>query len=302
MSRTIHRRPLLNVTRSLFAATAALAVTAGLQTTAASAAVPGLERVVKRSIEDSYNKSVVATCPAGKQLVGVGGELTGATGAAVIDDITPSPGLTSVTVTGYESYATTRSWSVTAVATCSTPVAGLQLVTARSAAGAGDATATCPTDKVALAAGADITGAYGGALIRDLRVKGGSWLPMRGAYVQAQNLNGYILASTSTRFVQAYAICAYALPGLEQVGAVKAAQADLHVQVDVSCPAGKRMLSGGAYVFQTQSSDVQYAEGKMVIDDIVPSADLTALRVVAYPSYGQMAPWSAGASGVCASV
>jgi hypothetical protein len=86
--------------------------------------LPGLERVTSTSASNSSNKSATATCPAGKVLVGLGGELIGASGEVVIDDYTPNEFLTSATVTGNEAVdldgAYAGNWSVTAYAICAT--------------------------------------------------------------------------------------------------------------------------------------------------------------------------------------
>ena len=86
--------------------------------------MPGLERVASTSVSNSSNKSATATCPAGKSLVGLGGELSGASGEVVIDDYTPNELLTSATVTGNEAIdldgAYAGNWTVTAYAICAT--------------------------------------------------------------------------------------------------------------------------------------------------------------------------------------
>lgn len=86
--------------------------------------LPGLERVSATSASNSSNKSVTATCSAGKKLVGLGGEISGGSGEVVIDDYTPSEFLTSATVTGNEAVdldgAYPSNWTVTAYAICAT--------------------------------------------------------------------------------------------------------------------------------------------------------------------------------------
>ena len=64
-------------------------------------------------------KSATATCPPGRRVVGAGGKSSGGAGEIVMDDMTPSEDLESVTVKGYEidpDYP--DNWSVTAVAKC----------------------------------------------------------------------------------------------------------------------------------------------------------------------------------------
>jgi len=50
------------------------------------AAVPGLVRVVATSPSNSLNKSVTATCPAGKRVYSAGGQITGGLGNVYMDE------------------------------------------------------------------------------------------------------------------------------------------------------------------------------------------------------------------------
>ncbi|WP_405064521.1 hypothetical protein OG474_23475 [Kribbella sp. NBC_01505] len=87
------------------------------------APLPGLQRVSATSVSDSTNyKSVTATCPAGKKVVGTGHEITGAQGQVYLDDVAPNPALTSVRVDAWEDQdGTAGNWSITAYAVCATP-------------------------------------------------------------------------------------------------------------------------------------------------------------------------------------
>jgi len=82
--------------------------------------VSGLVRVTAGSAFDNVNgKSATATCPTGKRVVGSGAEISGAIGAVVIDDLTPSANLTSVFATGYQVPGTAATtWSITTYALC----------------------------------------------------------------------------------------------------------------------------------------------------------------------------------------
>ena len=81
---------------------------------------PGLERVAVTSASTSDTKTVAVQCPAGKSLLGVGGEIDGGGGQVGVEDMIPGAGLTSVTVTGAEDEnGYTGSWTVTGYAVCS---------------------------------------------------------------------------------------------------------------------------------------------------------------------------------------
>ena len=77
-----------------------------------------LQRVAATSPNDSLNKSVTVTCPAGKRVLGTGSELFGATGRVTVDETIPNVALTSVLATGFEDGAFAGNWTITAYAIC----------------------------------------------------------------------------------------------------------------------------------------------------------------------------------------
>src|SRR5450755_3930654 len=83
-----------------------LATTAAMLavSTGTAAAAPGLERVYSppHAPDSTRSKSATATCPAGKRVVGAGGELIAANGRIVMSRITPDRALTRVTVVSLE--------------------------------------------------------------------------------------------------------------------------------------------------------------------------------------------------------
>ena len=94
---------------------------------------PGLERVSATSPLNSQNKSVAATCPSGKRLLGMGADLNSFVGQVLLDDLRPDAGLTNVTVNALEDETgNSTNWSVTAYAVCAAPVQGLARVSASS--------------------------------------------------------------------------------------------------------------------------------------------------------------------------
>ena len=106
------------------------------------------------------NKSVTATCPSGKRVLGTGGDLNTFVGQVLLDDMRPNAGLTNVTVNALEDETgNSTNWSVTAYAVCAAPVQGLTRVSAASAL---DSTsnrvvhAPCPGAKQLTGAGGDI--------------------------------------------------------------------------------------------------------------------------------------------------
>ena len=83
----------------------------------------GLQRVFAQAAPDSEEtKSVTATCPAGKHLLGLGGNTTGVGGEVILDDLRPDAALTNAKVTGFE-FSTSppdTDWGLTAYAICAT--------------------------------------------------------------------------------------------------------------------------------------------------------------------------------------
>ncbi|MFI6226453.1 hypothetical protein ACIBCR_03925 [Micromonospora echinospora] len=89
----------------------------------ASAAVPGLVRISATSPSSSDDfRSVTATCPAGKALVGTDYEITGGVGEVVVDDFSPNGGAatapTSVISGAYEEDAFAGNWDLRSYAIC----------------------------------------------------------------------------------------------------------------------------------------------------------------------------------------
>jgi hypothetical protein len=84
--------------------------------------LPGLTRESGRSPTDSDNKSAVARCPAGLQVVGVGGDITGGKGEVRMQSINPHVDKGGATVFAAEDRdGTDAPWTVRARAICATP-------------------------------------------------------------------------------------------------------------------------------------------------------------------------------------
>ncbi len=138
----------------------------------ASAALVGLERLGPATASTSSDKSITATCPAGKQLVGAGADVTPGDGHVLIEDIRPSPDLTKLTVKAVEDQTgTTANWFVQAFAICAQAPPGLQRVSATSATNSSTkgVAVSCPAGKRVLGVGGDINTSNGQILLDDLR-------------------------------------------------------------------------------------------------------------------------------------
>jgi hypothetical protein len=135
--------------------------------------VAGLQLISASVNSNSVTGSdVSAVCPAGKKVLGAGGELTAAGGQVVMDDILPDPALASVRVTGFEDgNGTASNWNVRAFAICANPLPGLQRIIATTVSNSvtgSRATAVCPAGKKLTGTGGDFTGALGEVVMDDI--------------------------------------------------------------------------------------------------------------------------------------
>jgi hypothetical protein len=82
--------------------------------------VPGLQRVAATSVGGSASvKEVIATCPAGKRVLGMGGDIRRAHGEVLMTALVPNHDLTGVRVTAREDdTGTDASWYAVAYAVC----------------------------------------------------------------------------------------------------------------------------------------------------------------------------------------
>jgi hypothetical protein len=137
------------------------------------APLPGMQYVSARPAGDSASlHSTTVSCPAGKKVLSVGGSAIGylapldSWGHFILDSLTPSADLGSVTVQGYEDEAgSTERWQVNASAVCAYPRPNQQRVSVSTSAGTADRTVTteCPAGTRPYSAGGGLTGARGQA-------------------------------------------------------------------------------------------------------------------------------------------
>lgn len=206
----------------------------------AAAAVPGLQVVsVTGAFDSATLKSVTATCPTGKRVVGTGFHLLGAQGDVVLDDVRPTA--TSVVVSaGEDQDGTTASWKITALAVCANPLPGLEIVTVTSAFGSStgkSAFAFCPSGKRVVGTGAALTNGFGQVSIGNLTISD------TGVFAFGiDDQDGY----TGGWSITAYAICANPLPGLTVTpGNGSASDSSTQKLVSANCTSGKVALGLG---------------------------------------------------------
>jgi hypothetical protein len=132
--------------------------------------LPGQVRVFNTSPNNSANKSVTVTCPAGTNVIGVGLQTDRGLGDVIIDRVAPNAGLTSVTVAGREDGALARNWDIIAYAVCANVLPGQVGVAASPPANSANKVrpAICPAGTVAIGGGGEAVGAGGRVLLREL--------------------------------------------------------------------------------------------------------------------------------------
>ncbi|MFI7706128.1 hypothetical protein [Nonomuraea sp. NPDC049480] len=275
-----------------------LIVFCGPLTGTASAAVPGLEVVSLTSASNSgFSKSVVASCPSGKNLLGTGGSVNSGLGKVVMDRIVPDSALTQVTVSARETeVGLSTNWSVTAYAICAAPVAGLQLATTSLSADSTakkNLTGLCP-------AGLNMTG-IGGAV-----GGGGGQVLLETVAPHITNTAGTVSASEDVTgysgnwSLTAYAICAFPLPGHEVVVTHSPDTATITKDSTATCTGGKRPIGlGGAVAVPPPTLG---AEGKVVLTHIMPQTLPHGAVSSGFETPGQPSAfvWHSSAYAVCA--
>lgn len=201
---------------------------------------PGLERVSATTALNSASKSVTASCPAGKRVLGVGADLNTFVGQVLLDDIRPNGGLTSVTVNALEDETgNSTNWSVTAYAVCAQPVQGLIRVSSTSALDSTTSrvvSAPCPAGRQLTGAGGDIN-TFNGQVVLDAS------FPDPGAtaagFAAFEDDNG----NASPWSLTAYGICA---DTAQRVVGQGNNNGNTFAAAEVTCPAGTRATGAGA--------------------------------------------------------
>jgi hypothetical protein len=248
----------------------------------------GLERVSFTTASNSSNKGAVATCPAGKRVLGTGAELDGAGRQVFVNAITPASGLNSVTVFAVEDDdGATANWSVTGYAVCANPVAGRQRVVATSTTGSPvlqSAQADCPTGKQLTGLGGDIAGGGGDVILDELE-------PTTTALTSALVVAGEDEDGTTANWsVRAFAICADAA---ERVVTTPIVSDSNDKEATANCPAPKQVTGAGG--------DITSGGGQVRLDRIVPGSGLTGVTVFGFEGApGFLGNWSVRAYAICA--
>lgn len=153
----------------------------------------------------SSSRSDTATCPFGKEVVGVGFDIgiTASEGEVHVTSIVPTSN--QVTVTAHEDdNGTSQSWGVTAYAVCATEPFGLEIVPSPSPATGGFDATTCPAGKTAIGGGGSVDAARSDVDLNSVKI--GSYMNQEFATAGAhEDRDG----TTLSWRVAATVICAF---------------------------------------------------------------------------------------------
>jgi hypothetical protein len=269
-----------------------LAGAAGILATLAQqapAAIVGLTQSSQTSVENSSNKAITATCPAGMKVLSAGADVTPGGGQVVIDALTPAGDLRSVKARAHEDdTGTADSWFVAAYATCAYPPAGLERVMAATPSNSSSKgiVAKCPAGKKLFGVGAEFDVTTGNVLIDNLTPNA----ELTSVTAHAVEDEDGTAANWSLR---AYAICATPIVGMERVKAVGVAGPGVSQVMNVQCPNGKGLLGGGG--------ETVGAKNQIVLDAVFPDVPVTTAGFAAWEDEtGTGKPWYLTVYGICA--
>jgi hypothetical protein len=251
-------------------------------------------RVTNTSLTNSNAFKLTPTpfCQGGKQIVGVGGDITGGNGQVTIQDFRVSSALTDATLHAFEDdTGFGGNWSLRAYGVCTTPLPGQELVTEATAVDSTSPKSTkagCPVGKQLVGMGVDTNPSGSGQVIVEDLIPNSI---LTTATVQAfEDVSGF----TGDWGLVAQAICADPVPGLELVSVDSEFDSDGH-SVTATCPAGKNLLGVAGSI----NAD---GNGQIVIDDLRPSANLRSVLLTALEvQTGSALQWNLTAHAICAS-
>jgi hypothetical protein len=278
---------------------AAVAMLGQLAGTAAPAAadpvqplVAGLTRVEDFNGYDGVTpKQVTVTCPAGTRVYSAGGRILKGEGTAVLDDLIPDAGLTSVTVKAYETAADDE-WGMIGYAMCGNGVLNLQRVSIESANNSlspKTVTPTCPGATKLYGIGAEVNNGVGNVVIDDLT----PLADLSGLTVTAYE-NGAFGGNWS---ITGYAICGNPVATMTRVTVSNpvplAAPNAVSPKTAIAspCPAGTQVHGGGG--------TITGGLGNVSLDDLLPS--LVSMHVTGFAIGGFAGNWRVTSYAICAS-
>ncbi|MFC9688332.1 hypothetical protein ACFTSF_07300 [Kribbella sp. NPDC056951] len=268
-------------------AAAVLIGTALISAQPAHAAVPDLQLVSETYGPDSSpSKSGSAQCPMTSHILGAGGEVVGGRGQTSLSTYTQIEREWGTTQADEDADGTAADWSLTSFAICTSGPyrSSVNGFSAYNSSTEKIVTTRCPAGEVTTSAGA---ASSGGSLVLDDAIPSADLTSVTVDVFEAQ------AGRTDDWSASASARCGAPLPGLQRVAATSPTDSAANKSVTATCPAGKKVVGTG--------HEIANGKGQVLLDDVVPSADLTSVRAEAFEDQdGTTNNWSVTAYAVCA--
>lgn len=260
----------------------------------ASASPAGLVMVSATSADNSTDfKSVSATCPTGKKVIGGAAQTFGwYTGYHVLVTQAYPDGVNNrYTVGAWEDEARTpESWTVTAYAICASPLPGLEYISTPWYDNISGTWALCSSGKKLVGMGGQISNSNGEVALVGLFPATG--LGRSETWV-SEDHTGY----APTYSVKSYSVCADPIAGQTLVSSTF--PNTLGIGISVACPVGKKVLSSGVRLSGTgTASTIFHGEGKFSL--AAPNSGLTSTYLSAEEYDNSNTPFNAQVVGICA--
>jgi hypothetical protein len=240
--------------------------------------------------DSNATKTASAACPAGKRVIGGGARVNGAQ-HVVLTRQEPVHGATAdsfVAAASEDEAGFAGSWALQSFAICAAPVAGLQIVSATSAASSPafqSLSASCPNGKFALGGGGKVNGGNGQVDLSTLAE--GGVVSSRTTAAGTEDANGF----AGNWSVTAFAVCANAAFADLAVVKVQSAQDSTDRKIiQADCPAGKRVTGGAAF-----------SSTPGVVESVSPDANRLRIQVIGRENSFTTGTWNVIAVAFCAS-
>ena len=278
---------------------------------ASASAVSGLQTVAQASGSDLQpRKTVTATCPPGKRVIGGGGFIqedgffdVGRPVLTQLRPVHPNHGRDAYVVSGARTQVGFfgEKWQIGAYAVCASPFGGVHIVPARTDPSFSLVQATaavCPGDERVIGSGARVSSLEGDVVLQVARPS------TPGDIVRAQG-HLKLFGQPRTWRVTAYAICVRrsALKNYRVVFTrSKERDSETRKEAFAACQPGQHLLSSGAAVTNVGPGSVSLQGIWPDTGSISPNVDTAATQAVAVENV----PWPVGwdfivATAICAS-
>ena len=286
----------LPIRPALISATAGLAVLSGLTLTAPAqadqTALPGLERISYTGSPANIKDQGWTYCPGSKSITGGGGEIIGGKGQVGLLGYMNGDRQRNDVYAHEDDDYTDNIWTLTSYAICADgpPREWVFAQTILDHTESKNITATCPPGTVLTGGGGDVSG-WGGGGMGDVVLD--DVVPR--ADLQQLTVSGYEDQDGAPLAwdLIAGARCGAPLPGQQRIAATSATDSVSPKSVTAACPAGQRVIGTG--------HELTNSRGQVLLDDVVPNAALTSVRVEAVEDQdGTTNPWSVTAYAICA--